>query len=218
MEPARRPSEDPGSPPDRQAALRQYRAHAEGYDRQTDWATPDRTRAVDLLELQPGHVVLDAGCGTGLCFDAVLDRVGPSGRIIGVEQSEEMLGRAQERVAAAGWDNVELVLGAVEEAGIPGDVDAVLFCFTHDVLRSPKALANVLGHLRRGGRVAAVGPMWAPWWAPAMNMAIWYVASEYVTTFEGFSAPWSHLAGLVPGLAVEPQGLAGVFFAWGTLT
>jgi ubiquinone/menaquinone biosynthesis C-methylase UbiE len=137
--------------------------------------------------------------------------------VVGIEQSIDMLGVAKERVDELGWGNVDLVLGSVEEVQVPVVADAALFSFTHDVLRSEAALENVLAHLRPGGRVAAVGPMWAPWWAPGMNMLIWYVTSDFVTTFEGFSEPWSHLARLVPGLSVERQELVGRYFAWGSL-
>lgn len=205
----------PGEAPDRLAALAQYRENALSYDEQTDWAAPDRERVVELLDLRPGEVVLDVGCGTGLCFPPVLGRVGRRGRVVGIEQSIDMLARARERIDAHGWRNVDLVLGSAEDAELGITADAALFCFTHDVLRTPAALENMLAHLRPGGRVAAVGPMWAPWWAPGMNILIWYITSQYVTTFEGFSAPWSHLARLVPGLSVERQELLGRFFAWG---
>ncbi|MGH8998399.1 MAG: class I SAM-dependent methyltransferase [Acidimicrobiia bacterium] len=202
--------------PDRSMAVRRYREHADSYDTQTQWASPDRARVVELLDPRRGDVVLDVGCGTGLCFERVLDRIGPSGRLVAVEQCDEMLHRAEWRVKEAGWENVDLLLGSIEDVDLDDELDAVLLCFTHDVLRSPPALARVLGRLRPGGRVAAAGPMWAPWWAPGMNVMIWYVASQYVTTFEGFAAPWDRLAELVPDLRVEPQELAGMFFATGT--
>ena len=202
-------------PPDRLSALALYRAHAERYDDATDWAAADRRRAVELLDLRPGDTVIDVGCGTGLCFPDIEDRIGTTGRLVGLDQSIDMLGRAKERVDRQGWGNVDLLLASVEEADLP-EANAVLLCFVHDVMRTPAALGNIVGHLRPGGRLAAVGPMWAPWWAPAMNLFIWYVTSQYVTTFEGFSAPWSHLAGLVPDLRVDRQEIAGKFFAWGS--
>jgi ubiquinone/menaquinone biosynthesis C-methylase UbiE len=196
--------------------MAQYRSHAEAYDEGSGWATDQRRRVVGLLAPGRGDVVLDVGCGTGLCFPLLLERVGPEGRLVGVDQSIDMLAQARERVEEGGWgDQVTLVLGSVEDVDIPVVADAALFCFTHDVLRTPKALENVAGHLRPGARVAAVGPMWAPWWAPAANLVIWYCTSPYVTTYEGFSEPWSHLAGIVPDLEVEREELWGRFFAWG---
>jgi demethylmenaquinone methyltransferase/2-methoxy-6-polyprenyl-1,4-benzoquinol methylase len=203
--------------PDRDAALDLYAGHAAAYDEDTEWAGPERARAVELLALRPGDVVFDVGCGTGLCFDLLREAVGDHGRVVGIEQSVDMLAQAQDRVEEAGWDNIDLVLGSVEDVRLPLPADAALFCFTHDVLRIQAAVENVVSQLRPGARVAVVGPMWAPWWAPGMNLLIWYYNSPYVTTYEGFDEPWSHLAERVPGLSVERQELLGRYFAWGRL-
>ena len=204
--------------PDLEAARALYQRHAESYDTQTDWAGVDRAKAVALLGLQAGDTVVDIGCGTGLCFAAIEEQIGPKGRLVGIDPSVEMLGRAAERVARAGWKNVDLRLGlAQEQLNAGDDLDAALFCFTHDVLRSREALEIVVSRLQPGGRVAAVGPMWGPWWAMGTNLLVWYVTSDYVTTFEGFSEPWSHLAELVPALEVERHDLAGQYFAWGVV-
>ena len=79
--------------PDPAAARALYRRHAEHYDVETDWAGGDRAKAVSLLELRPGDTVVDVGCGTGLCFTAIQERIGPTGRLVGIEPSVEMLGR-----------------------------------------------------------------------------------------------------------------------------
>jgi acyl dehydratase/ubiquinone/menaquinone biosynthesis C-methylase UbiE len=193
-----------------------YRQIAGSYDLSTAWLEPYRRRAVSQLRLGPGDVVLDVGCGTGLSFEPIQAAIGPEGRLVGIEPSPEMLAAARARVEAAGWSNVTLLEARAEEATVPGPVDAVLFAFTHDVVRSPKALANLLGQVRPGGRLAAAGPKWTAF-APQLNPLVWQVARQYVTTFEGFRRPWAELERAVPGLWVEEAYFGCVYLAWGEL-
>ena len=195
-------------------ALGLYRQLATGYDLATAWLEPYRRRAVASLRLEAGEVVLDVGCGTGMSFPPIQAAIGPRGRLIGVEQSPEMLARARERVRAAGWTNVTLLEASAEEATIPVEADAVLFAFTHDVLRSREALANMLGQVRAGGRVAAAGPKWTLF-SPPLNLFVWQVAQRFVTTFEGFLRPWSELERFVPELSVEEAFFGCVYVVWG---
>ena len=193
-----------------------HRRLAGSYDLTTAWLEPYRHRAVSHLRLQPGEVVLDVGCGTGLSFEPIQAAIGPSGRLVGIEPCPEMLAAARARVEAAGWDNVTLVEASAEDATVPGPVDAVLFAFAHDVTRSSKALANVLGQVRPGGRLAAAGPKWTAF-APQLNPLVWQVARQYVTTFEGFRRPWAELDRAVPDLLVEEAYFGCVYLAWGGL-
>ena len=193
-----------------------YRRLAGSYDLTTAWLEPYRHRAISYLRLQPGDVVLDVGCGTGMSFEPIQAAIGPSGRLVGIEPCPEMLAGARARVEAAGWDNVTLLEASAEEATAPGPVDAVLFAFTHDVMRSPKALANMLGQVRPGGRLAAAGPKWTAF-APQLNPLVWQVAREYVTSFEGFRRPWAELERVVPDLWVEEAYFGCVYLAWGGL-
>jgi demethylmenaquinone methyltransferase/2-methoxy-6-polyprenyl-1,4-benzoquinol methylase len=173
-------------------------------------------RAVERLAPRRGQRVLDVGCGTGLSFEAVEARIGPVGGLVGVELSREMLEQAERRVTRHGWSNVTLIEGAAKEVKLPGDLDAALLVLTHDIMRSREALANVVGSLRAGGRIVAAGSKRPPPRTGPLRTYVELKARRYVTTFEGFDAPWTVLAELVPDLEVEPILLGASYIAIGT--
>jgi SAM-dependent methyltransferase len=192
-----------------------YARHAASYDARTGHFERYRRQLVERLPLRTHDTVIDVGCGTGLCFALLQERIGPGGTVVGVDESPEMLELAAERVAASGWTNVVLVEAPVEDADLPGLADHALFCAVHDVLQSGPALDNVLAHVRPGGTVAAGGGKWAPAWALALNAGILALHAPYVRDFSGFRQPWVHLAERVPGLEVEEVALGAGFLAAG---
>ena len=101
-----------------------------------------------------------------------------------------MLEIARGRVDEAGWSNVRLVESPLESADVPAPLDAVLFHFTHDVLRSPRALRRIFAATSPGARVAIAGMKYAPWWMAPANLIVRVKARPYMTTLEGLSAPW----------------------------
>jgi ubiquinone/menaquinone biosynthesis C-methylase UbiE len=184
----------------RQAA---YSAEAALYERRTRVFHHWRRRLVELLPMRPGEVVLEVGCGTGLCFSLVQQRIGPGGTIIGIEPAPEMLALARQRITRHGWRNVVLIEAAAEEAVISQVADHVLFCAVHDVLQSPAALRNVLARVRPSGWVASVGGKWAPPWAIGLNAVVATTHAPFVRGFTGFDRPWAQLAEHVMHLRVQ---------------
>jgi ubiquinone/menaquinone biosynthesis C-methylase UbiE len=174
--------------------------------------------AVEHLELQSGQTVIDAACGTGLNFALLEAGVGPTGRIIGIELSPEMISQAVERVAAHAWENVSLIEAPVERAAIDAVGDAALFSFTHDVLQSPLAIANVVAHLKPGARVASVGAKLAGGWSPLVNTLVRRSARPYMTTFRGLDRPWRELGRYVGELDVKSLALGGAYVASARIT
>lgn len=79
--------------PDRDLAISKYGRIAATYDRRTGWGSYLRLETILKLQLRTGDVVLDVGCGTGINFPILRDRIGPEGSIVGFELSLAMLAR-----------------------------------------------------------------------------------------------------------------------------
>ena len=208
-----RPAADPR---DRPAARQQaYREQARSYSRRTGVGQRYRQAVVEALPVSPGAVVLDVGCGTGLCSGLLQEKVGPGGAVVGIEESPEMAEVARERAAAEGWDNVTVVQAPAEEAEIEVTADAALFCAVHDILQSPDALRNVLARLRPGACVAAGGGKWTAPALAAINLPVTILHAPYVRSFSGFRRPWTRLEQLVEDVHVRELALGSGYIMTG---
>ena len=121
---------------------------APGYPQRTQ-----RLRTVHALGLRPGDTVVDMACGTGLNFPLLEKVVGPGGRIVGVDLTDAMLARAQDRIKTNGWSNVSLVQADAAGFDFPTGVKAILS--TYALTQVPEC-AEVIAHgaaaLSEGGR------------------------------------------------------------------
>ena len=204
-----------GRKPNLSVSQAQYRRRAAVYDGELAPFEPVRAEAIDKLALHAGETVIDVGCGTGLSFERLEQGVGPRGRVVGVEPCPEMMAQANERVAKHRWRNVELLTASAAAASLHGKADAALFHFTHDVLRDPAAIANVLVHLKPGARVVAAGLQWAPPWMWPVNGFVWAAGMYSLTSFEGLGRPWDRLAEHLQDIHVDTAMLGGVYIASG---
>jgi SAM-dependent methyltransferase len=208
----------PGSPHDHRSALEQYERRAPIYDFELALFEPIRRRAIAALALPRGATVIDAGCGTGLSLALLQAAVGARGRIVGIEQCPQMIERARGCVAAQHWRNVTLLESTVEHAALDDvQADAALFHFTHDIVREPRALANVLQHLRPGARVVACGLQWGGFWSWPVNLFVLGAALHSVSSLDGLDRPWSLLARDLDDLRIETTLGGGVYIASGRL-
>jgi arsenite methyltransferase len=109
-----------------------------------------------VADLREGETVLDLGSGGGADVFLSARRVGPSGKAIGLDMTDEMLELARAHAAAAGVDNVEFVKGYIEEIPLADEsVDVVISnCVINLSADKGKVLREAARVLRPGGRFA----------------------------------------------------------------
>lgn len=145
-----------------------------------------REPLVDSLNLEKGNLVIDLCCGTGLNFPLVMEKIGPSGRLIGVDFSEEMLERAHEKVIGEKWENVSLIHSDVAKYEFTGGVDAILTSYGITLVPEYKtAIENGSGSLKDGGRFGVLDfKVPESWPMPLTKIAAKTLVGPYAGTLE----------------------------------
>ncbi|HEX3785309.1 MAG TPA: GNAT family N-acetyltransferase [Pseudonocardiaceae bacterium] len=110
---------------------------------------------VAVAELHPGETVLDLGSGAGLDVLASARRVGPTGRAIGLDMTENMLTLSRRHAAEQQVTNAEFLPGTIEDIPLPDNaVDVVISnCVITLSADKPRVFAEIARVLRPGGRV-----------------------------------------------------------------
>ncbi|HEV2292059.1 MAG TPA: arsenite methyltransferase [Gemmatimonadales bacterium] len=109
-----------------------------------------------LAQLEPGDVALDLGSGGGIDVLLSARRVGPTGKVYGLDMTDEMLALARANQAKAGAANVEFLKGDIEHIPLPdASVDVIISnCVINLTADKPKALREAFRVLKPGGRFA----------------------------------------------------------------
>ena len=109
-----------------------------------------------VAELNEGETVLDLGSGGGIDVLLSARRVGPSGKVYGLDMTDEMLALARSNQRQAGVENVEFLKGEIENVPLPNDsVDVVISnCVINLSVDKPKVFGEAARVLRPGGRFA----------------------------------------------------------------
>ena len=108
-----------------------------------------------LGELRVSQTVLELGSGPGMDSLLVARRVGPSGKVIGVDMCEEMIAKARHNAELLNLNNIEFVEAGIEKVPLPdGSVDVVISNGVFNLCTDkPAVLAEAFRVLRPGGRL-----------------------------------------------------------------
>ena len=176
-----------------------------------------RRRAIAALQLGRGATVVEIGCGTGLNFGLVQQRIGPTGRLFGVDLCADMLERARQRVAAKGWDNVELIRARAPDFDFPARVEAAFSTFALSLEpRFDEVIAKAAATLVPGGRFVLLDlRMPDNWLRHLAPVLIWLVRPFAVSLEVAKRQPWKSLQHRFPRYSYQKGHLGIVYLAIG---
>ena len=177
--------------PIRMRARSAYDAAADRYDDSAlgFWARSGE-RTIERLGLQPGMRVLDVACGSGASTLPAARRVGPTGKVIGVDLSDQMLAMGRDKARRAHLDQIEFRLGDMSSTGFAdASFDAVVCVFGVSFAPDMERLVAELWRMvKPGGRLAVT--TWGPrLWAPLYDVwreAVRHERADLVSDFH----PW----------------------------
>lgn len=166
---------------------------------------------VDRLDLAPGARVLDVCCGSGASAIPAADRVGPTGRVVGVDLAENLLALAAGKARRAGLDNLEFRHQDLEELEFPpASFDAVVIVFGIFFLPDmPSAVRRLWQWVRPGGRLAVT--TWGPRVLEPGNSVFWDAVADVRPDLHRAYNPWDDLTdpdalrSLLEGAGARPE-------------
>src|SRR4249920_668327 len=109
-----------------------------------------------LIELKAGETVLDLGSGGGIDVLLSARRVGPTGKVYGLDMTDDMLALARDNQRKAGVGNVEFLKGEIEQIPLPDNTLDVIIsnCVINLSADKRRALSEAFRVLKPGGRFA----------------------------------------------------------------
>ena len=180
---------------------------------------PVRQKAIMLLNLKEGNRVLDAGCGSGGSFPYLMNSIGETGEIVGLDISPQTIKNTKKRITKNNWKNVQMLEGAAESVDLFGSFDGLLMFAAPDVYASERALSNIFPHLKINSRVVIFG-------AKVSNKRFgWILNGLLQLAFKKLSSstprlnsePWELLEKRLHDFYIEEYFFGWMFLAYGSI-
>jgi ubiquinone/menaquinone biosynthesis C-methylase UbiE len=185
---------EPASEPSKLKAEITYNAAADHFD-DSPLAFWDRygRRTVERLSLLPGSFVLDVGCGSGASAIPAAIRVGPHGRVIGIDLADRLLDIARTKSIAQKLHNVDFRRADMTELSYPDDSFDAVVCvfaifFVTDMVKQVRELWRVV---RPGGKLAIT--TWGPRMFEPGSQAWWSAVKESRPDLVTAVNPWERI-------------------------
>lgn len=173
-----------------------------------------RKQAIKLLDLNPGDTVVEIGCGTGLNFSYIQNHIGPTGRIIGVDLTADMLSVASKRCEKNNWGNVELIEQNAALYEFPDSIDGVISTFALTLMPEYKQIIEHAGiALSKGKKMVLLDLKIPDWPKPLINLAVAFTSPFGVSLDTGQRHPWEDMEQIFGNLKMQEIYFGGVYAA-----
>lgn len=195
-----------------------YIRRAKTYSQTDQWFSPRiemRKKLIENVHLKPGDKVLDIACGTGANFPYIIEKIGATGEIVGVDFSQPMLNEAQKQVDENGWKNVRLIQhdAATIQLGEPFDV--VICALGMVVIPDYKAaMQRMFEHVKPGGMLGIADLSESQrWYMQPVNFLMDVLDATLIT--DTTRRPWELMQPIVENYRREELMLGYMYVATG---
>ena len=176
-----------------------------------------RAKAVARLDLKLGDKVLEVGCGTGRNLRRLVEAVGPTGEVFGVDCCDAMLAKARELSNRHQWHNVKLWQEDATEMRLPAPVDGVLFSLSYTVIPKPvTALEKAWEYLLPKRHVVIMDGKLAHGLLGRLSRPLVILLSKATVLGDPDLQPWDDLKKFTPQIEMEEVNFGTYYVCRGT--